>query len=205
MQRAIGISVLVFLAVPGYAATVFQSTFNWTDTASGGSVQIQVQVLDNLAGNFSKYAWNYMVTNLSYNPTPGTTNGLSGFTLLFPFAIPELADQFAPSGWILNCCGIAPPGGVGWDLPNSSGSGIPVGGSALFGFSTMPRPVKQEPGIAPFITSFAYSYNSDLPVNLFTGPLAVPTVPEPLTFLLSGTGLALLALKRYISSSPTEH
>lgn len=108
------------------------TTFTWTDPNTKGQLKIEVRVTAQADG---RWKWEYIVTNLSYNPPGG--NGFSGFNIVFASPVEELSGQFGPSGWEMNCCGRRPPGGAEWDKP--SGTGVMPGQSATFGFFTKPR------------------------------------------------------------------
>ena len=49
----------------------------FTNVHNYGSVIIQVELFDNYFGDFTKYHWVYTVSNLAYDPVPGTSNGFS--------------------------------------------------------------------------------------------------------------------------------
>jgi hypothetical protein len=197
---------LMFLAVSGRAGTVYDQSFNWVDCVScggsGGTISIDVNV--STTADPTQNLWTYTVTNNTFDPDPANgTNGLSGLTLLFPQPIP-VNDQNGPAGWALNSQGFAPPDAVGWDQP--SGAGIPTGGgTGTFSFETSSSiGVSVVPGVYPFTTSFAYSYDTTgnitgfagTPVNLFSGDLALPTTPEPASWTVLAIGVAFLIYKR---------
>jgi len=50
----------------------------------GGSVLIDVAIENNYLGDFGKYQWKYHVTNVSFDPNPGISNGFSGFETALP-------------------------------------------------------------------------------------------------------------------------
>jgi len=104
------------------------------------SIFIDLSVFDAQPGG--RFLWEYTVTNNSYDPNPGVTNGFSGFELFLPSPIPEIAD-ITPNGtssppWEINCCSGNP---VEWDIRNSAGNGIMPGNSGVFSFTTDPRVV----------------------------------------------------------------
>jgi hypothetical protein len=200
---------MMFFTSSTQAGVVFDQTFNWVDCVpcggSGGTISIEVAVADNYLGDPSLELWTYQVTNTSFNPDSAHgTNGLSGLTLLFPQPIPELGGQSGPAGWSQNSTGFAPPDAVGWDQPSASGIAISDAGS--FSFTTVPRRVVTVPGVYPFTTSFAYSYDvtgaitgfAGTPLNLFSGDLALPgdPAPEPASWMLLGIGAAALLFRR---------
>lgn len=158
-------------------------------------ITVDVTVEDNYLGNFSKYWWKYNVTNLAFDPNPGTSNGFSGFETALPIGVPDLADRAAPAGWVFDCCSGQP---VEYDIRNSVGLGVMPGDSGLFSFTSLPRFITNS-------TGWFHTWEGDIQTNvtLFssfpgeTGP-EVPDVqrspiPEPGTMFLLGGGLAGLA------------
>jgi hypothetical protein len=137
------------------------TSFTWTDPDTKGQIKIEVRVTAQAA---DRYKWEYIVTNLSYNPRGG--NGFSGFNIVFAQPVEELSGQFGPSGWKMNCCGRRPPGGAEWDKP--SGPGVMPGQSVTFGFFTKPR----EAIIVK--TSWAHTWVGGRQAFIFTGDLLVP-------------------------------
>src|SRR5262245_41470548 len=114
---------------PGKTGTLIGPIF--TNVHNYGNVIIKVDVYNNFFGDFTKYRWVYTVTNLGFEPNPGTSNGFSGFELALPAAVPDINDIAAPDGippWAINCCSGAP---VEWDLTNTAGA--PVAGGTLPG------------------------------------------------------------------------
>jgi hypothetical protein len=121
--------------------------FDWTDPDSGGQIIMTENVYEgctDVAGVFIPHdmTFEYVVENVSYDPVPGTTNGFSGFQLLFPNAVPELHSQQSPmvgGPWQQNAfSGQSPPFGVEWDaaLP---GVGITPGQTGTFSFCSAER------------------------------------------------------------------
>jgi len=114
-----------------------------------GSINIHVDVSDNYLGDFTKYQWVYKVTNFTYDPVPGMSNGFSGFELALPAFVPDIANITAPDGippWTINCCSGQP---VEWDLPNALdtvGGGTMPGQTETYSFSTLPRLVTLSTG-----------------------------------------------------------
>ncbi|HYM80951.1 MAG TPA: hypothetical protein VEY91_06015, partial [Candidatus Limnocylindria bacterium] len=122
---------------------IFTNTHSYAFGADPAAVVIKVDVFNNYLGDFTKYQWVYTVTNNSFEPAPGSSNGFSGFELSLPVAVPDIADITAPDGippWEINCCSGLP---VEWDLRNTAGAG--VGGGTLpgqtevYSFTTSPR------------------------------------------------------------------
>ena len=168
LLKLLALTLIAFVALqaaaPAPAKIIQTGTFFWTDPASGGELQIKVQVSKDYWGN---YKWTYIVKNISYEPSPGFSNGFSGFNIHFPVAVPEFHSQTGPSGWEMNCCGVIPPFGAEWDIRNSDGYGIPIGGKAVFSFRTAPRELV-------VYSSHAHTWISDIQVNIFYGDLFVP-------------------------------
>ncbi len=162
----------------------------------GGSVEIALDVFDN--GGI--YSWEYTVTNNSYDPNPGATNGFSGFELFLPSPIPEIGDIVPnPSStppWEHNCCSGLP---MEWDIRNSVGLGVMPGEFSVFSFTTDPR------AVAINNNGWFHSWESDgqvgivptlgMHVPLVPGldPIDPEPVPEPGSGILFAVGLAGLA------------
>lgn len=160
----------LFVGLQITAATIppdIPTTFTWTEPETKGQIRIEVRVT---AQADRRWKWEYIVTNLSYNPPGG--NGFSGFNIAFASPVEELSGQFGPSGWVMNCCGRNPPLGAEWDKPD--GSGVMPGGSATFGFFTEPREAVVVKGTQPFETSWAHTWVSGSQAFIFTGDLLVP-------------------------------
>ena len=151
-------------------AVLFSNTHNY------GVVSIKVDVHDNYLGDFTKYHWVYTVTNNTYDPVPGTSNGFSGFELALPVPVPDIADIAAPDGigpWLINCCSGLP---VEWDLTNTGGAG--VGGGTMpgqteaYSFSTLPRLVTSSSG-------WFHTWQFDIQTDIINYPPAdAPEVPD---------------------------
>lgn len=185
---------LLALASAAQAAIVDQNTVVAQDPLSGGQIEIVSTIFDNYMGDFSKWQFDYLVTNISFDPTPGTSNGLSGFNIVFEDQVGTVGDQYAPSGWFLNCCGTTPPFGAEADIDNATGFGIAIGNEDSFGY-TVPAGT---PYTDTYEGSWAHSWENDIQMNTFGlvdvtdghGPL-VP-VPEPTTGLLFAFGALAL-------------
>lgn len=121
--------------------------FSWTDPESGGQVDVVQEVFEgcvDAAGVFHEHdmTFQYVVTNIDYDPVPGVTNGFSGFQIIFPGSVPELYNQQSPAvggPWQQNAfSGQFPPFGVEWDAP-LPGVGILPGETGVFSFCTFER------------------------------------------------------------------
>jgi hypothetical protein len=174
------------------AAVIQTSTINVVDPSSLGQIQVTSTVTDNYLGDFTKWTFDYEIFNISYDPTPGVSNGLSGFNLVFGAPQPSTADQYAPAGWIFNCCGTTPPFGTEYDIPNSNGFGISIGNTGNVGFTTNAGVLLTSQDFG----SWAHSWEGDIQTNTFNlqdvasgvGPI-VPGVPIPAAVWLFGSGL----------------
>ena len=134
------------------------------------SVVITLDVYDNQPGG--RYLWQYTVSNISYDPNPGTTNGFSGFETYLPTPIPEIADIIPNAGtvpaWDVNCCSGNP---VEWDRTNTDGNGVMPGEVGVFSFTTNPRQV------AINNDGWFHSWVSDSQTNIISTPgMHVPLV-----------------------------
>lgn len=190
--------VLILQAGTAQAVTITTDQFLWVDPISGGQLDLAVEVVD---GGVTQ-DWTYTISNLSYDPTPGTTNGLSGFNIVFAADVPELSNVFGPAGWENNCC--APTDGAEWDIKHSAGFGIAVGASDSFGFTTDRREIVFQ-GAAE-LGSYMHSWEDfDQPTTLFRGGILVPgalnPIPEPGTAALIGLGLLGLCRRAQRGSS----
>lgn len=190
-MKVLTLLVIGFGMLSGIASAdtlVFTNTHSY-DAASGpGAIDIKVDVFN----TGTRYKWQYTVTNHSFDPVPGTSNGFSGFELAMPAFVPDIADVMSPSAaWAIDCCSGLP---VEWDISNSRGLGVMPGGVGVFSFTTLPRHITVS-------TGWFHSWISDSQVDVTTyaftpgatGP-EVPDVlrgpvPEPGTMVLLASGL----------------
>jgi hypothetical protein len=152
-------------------------SYTWTDPVSGGQANITQNVYEGVEivepdGTVvfvpHDMTWEYVVTNLSYDPEPGITNGFSGFQLLFPGPVPELYNQQSPAvggPWQQNAfSGQFPPFGVEWDaaLP---GAGIMPGQTGTFSFSTFERMdvIVEAEGVGQGPAGWAHTWGLSIP------------------------------------------
>ncbi len=164
---------------------ISQHVFLWTDPSTGGQIEVTENVFSFCDdGHPNEYTFAYTVQNLSYEPDPGTSNGLSGWQLIFDQSIMELHNQMSPitgGPWIQNAfSGSFPPFGAEWDVLGSAGNGILVGQSGTFSFCTFPRQdiVVNDPPAEPLgggPNGWAHSWTSfDFQIFLFNGPNSIP-------------------------------
>lgn len=137
-------------------------TVTWTDPNTKGQLQIEVRITPQADG---LWKWEYIVTNLSYNPHGG--NGFSSFQIFFADSVNELSGQFGPEGWKMNASVLGPkrPEGASWD--KVSGNGAMPGERVTFGFFTAPRESETFFGIA-------HTWIGDREDFIFKGDLLVP-------------------------------
>jgi hypothetical protein len=186
------LSGALFLLTAGSANAVLLHHFD--HSYDGGSVEIDLDVFD----NGGLYSWEYTVTNNSYDPNPGVTNGFSGFELFLPSPIAEIANIVPNPGssppWEHNCCSGLP---LEWDIRDNVGLGVMPGFSLVFSFTTNPRQV------AINNEGWFHSWANGTQVNIVdTIGMHVPLVPglqpipEPGTLFLLGLGIAAVGLGR---------
>ena len=162
-----------------------------------GAVEIDLDVFSGgPEAPAGKYLWRYTVTNFSYDPTPGTSNGFSGFELFLPSPIAEIADITDPGpGWVHNCCSGLPQE---WDIRDSVGLGVMPASSGIFSFTTDPR------SVAINDAGWFHSWEFDSQVSIATTigmhvplvPGLRPAVPEPGTIGLLGLSIIGLGWAR---------
>jgi hypothetical protein len=123
----------------GERALIFTNTHVYPDhLGNPGGVTVVVEVHDNCGGNPAFYEWKYTVTNHTYDPNPGTSNGFSGFETALPAAVPDIhgIQPNVPQNWMINCCSGLP---VEWDKNNTGGLGVMPGQTQVFRYCTLPR------------------------------------------------------------------
>jgi hypothetical protein len=136
---AIAIFVANGLDGPVRAGEIFTNTHTYAFGGDPGAVSIQVQVFDHFNGSPLQYLWQYTVTNHSYDPIPGQTNGFAGFALALPTLPLDVGTVTGPPNWD-HSTGIDIPHAVEWDIDDDNG-GIMPGHTGVFSFTTLPRAV----------------------------------------------------------------
>lgn len=174
-------------------------------TGCGGAVGtpcVEIDVSINTGGPL--YTWSYTVKNLDFTPP----NGLGGFELNLPAFPADLGGIVSPAGWVNNCCSGAPeewdrpdaiPNAAGVTNPADVGVALLIGQSAVFSFTSLPRTVTNSTGWIHSWTNGTQTFIEDY--SQFNGGSLGPevpnvlvppsTVPEPTTFLLLATALAV--------------
>ena len=149
IARYAGFAVILLTVGPWnvvHASRIFSATHFYAFGGNPLAVRIDVEVFNNFHGDYSKYLWKYTVTNNSYDPIPGVTNGFSGLETALPvgIGIPDLANILGPAtSWITNCCSGEP---VEWDLPRKLGMGIMPGAQGVFEYTSRPRTITTSDG-----------------------------------------------------------
>ena len=170
------------LKLPDQNATtglIFTNTHAYAFGGDPIAVVIKVDVYDNYLGDFTKYHWVYTVTNNSFEPNPGSSNGFSGFETAMPADVPDLGDVSAPDGippWTVNCCSGLP---LEWDLPSTPG--VPVGGGTLPG-ETEVYSFTSTPRLITISTGWFHTWEADVQTTIVSYPEGDgPEVPDVLT------------------------
>ncbi len=167
-------------------------------------------------GHTNEQTYSYTIKNLSYNPVPGTTNGVSGFQVVFAATLDvgerhnELVNGMLPAaaGWDLDTfSGIGPTMGIQFDRPNPMGLGVMPGFTGVFSFCVGQRAdvVVSGTGVgfgpAGWVHSWDSSSGTSIQVFIFHSDQSVPgdkivkAVPEfgaPLSLITSLATLALI-------------
>lgn len=199
MRRSVRVAAFLGIlggigASGGAAGALTLASSAITVETSHGAVSVASSVEDNVDGDFARWLFSYELGG-NFEPSPGQSNGASGFQLFFGGVVEDVADQSAPPGWLSNCCFAFPPFGAGFDLPNASGYGGGPNGAVLLSFSVPAGTGWTDLSQGSFATSYVGGAPFDFVLLEDTasgfGPI-VP-VPEPGSLLLIGAGVAALA------------
>jgi hypothetical protein len=133
------VAAIVLDGRPARGGEIFTNTHTYAFGGDPGAVSIRVQVFGHFNGNPLQYLWQYTVSNHSYDPIPGQTNGFAGFALALPTLPPDIGNVTGPPNWD-HSAGIDVPHAVEWDINDDSG-GVMPGHTGVFSFTTLPRPV----------------------------------------------------------------
>ncbi len=204
--RAILFTALLWLAATGPAAadTIFSNTHTYGFGGDPNAVVIRVDVISSPG----QYLWQYTVTNNSYDPIPGQTNGFAGFALALCNLVPDLGNVSGPPEWD-NSTGIDIPNGVEWDRDDDDG-GIMPGETGVFSFTTLPRPWTLSDGLfhtwipvpdSTEKTQFDFVYFDGQGPEVPDGCEPPLTTPVPAGWMLFGIGtLGLGVFRRWRTS-----
>jgi hypothetical protein len=215
-----------FISAPSFTATIFSSTHLYTHPRNGAQVQIDVDIFDNYQGDYSKSEWRYTIYNISYPQGQAldkytSTDGLSGFYLPFgvlPISLDPIVTPLSGFTWcggcIINDFGFStgPSSGVAWYEVNCAPNGdppcvfpggftpggIPIGSSIELSI-LMRNPVlitETQAHIFSTGAGFGKFYKADDMIV----QIEAPGVPEPVTTVLVGAGLIILAAMRLRTS-----
>ncbi len=191
IKRVAAAGALLAVSTTASATLIFSNDHDYAFGLDPSAVHIFVEVFDNFAGDFGKYEWRYTVSNNSYDPAPGTSNGFSGFETALPAGVADLTDLYAPTAaWIFDCCSGMP---VEWDIANSGGLGLLPGEMGVFGFSSLPRFISESTG---WFHTWQFDGQTDLVFYAPGNGVEVPDVlrppivtPEPMSAALVALGL----------------
>lgn len=188
---------LAFAAAPAQAQPAAPIASNVvTVTTEAGMISLASRVFDEVAGDPSRWLFEYELTGM-FDPEPGLTNGISSLQLLFGGLFSGAEDEMAPPGWLVNCCLTGPPFGVGFDLPGPT-FGAGSNGGALFSFATPAGIAFTDEDFGSFAGSHVGATPTDFVplIDPVGGHGPIVPVPEPGSLALPAGGLATLAWLR---------